>query len=81
MGVAFWAFTDFGTLQADIYDTAFFWVKISAFWYFIIPLLLHFNSALHKLRENKSRKGHLGWNVCACNVLLHIRCNNQLVNR
>jgi PAS domain S-box-containing protein len=42
MIVSYWSFTDFGTRQADTYESAFFWLKTSAFWFLVIPAIVHF---------------------------------------
>ena len=56
LSAAYLAFAEFGCRQADNFDTAYLWLKISALWPFAISLLLHFALVFtekSKLLENK----------------------------
>ncbi len=54
---AYLSFTEFGLRQADSFETAYFWLKASAFWPIILPALLHFALAFteqSRLLSNRS---------------------------
>jgi PAS domain S-box-containing protein len=40
--LAFWSFTEFGYRQADSFETAYFWLKLSNLSFIVAPVLLHF---------------------------------------
>jgi PAS domain S-box-containing protein len=56
LSLAYWAFTEFMYRQAETYETARFWVKISLSWVFAVAFLTHFAllfTEKHKLLRHK----------------------------
>lgn len=42
MFLSYWAFAEFGFLQADNLDSTIFWIKASSFWPILISIMMHF---------------------------------------
>lgn len=56
LSLFYWSFAEFMLRQADTFETAYLWLKISSFWPFIIALLFHFGlifAERQKLLSNK----------------------------
>jgi PAS domain S-box-containing protein len=75
--VAIWAFTDFEMLIANSYEEAWVWLKISSFWFLMIPIFFHFIVSVTKHEKSKVWRGLVGiiYGLAVCFTLLGLTSN------
>ncbi|MFC1847899.1 ATP-binding protein [Chloroflexota bacterium] len=70
VSLALWSLAEFGYRQADSYNTAYFWLKLSDLSFIVAPLLLHF--VLFFTQESKLFQNRLTYTVMYAPALMII---------